>query len=319
MTARRGSDGLDPSYVKDVLRQLRLEERFITDQTAYCVIALFEQKDKGLRIHDIIEFMRSLGKKVAENTRESIRKSSIKRLMNHGLLVMNEDDPERPINSGETNYKLTDSLRDILGQRDSTKREGMIREWLSSHKQRVEVIAESKGEVQVRLPDGSVKTLSPGAHNQLIKAILEIFVPKYIKNPEVVYIGDARKKLLFVNQDLADKLGLFFDKHDKLPDVIVWSSAKSALYVIESVTSGGPVEESRRKEINDIINEKPKRMSTLVSRPDLQIGYVSAFPDRKTFARFSRMIAWGTDVWIASEPAGIIRYQYKGKTVYIEI
>jgi hypothetical protein len=99
--------------------------------------------------------------------------------MNHGLLVMNEDDPERPINSGETNYKLTDSLRDILGQRDSTKREGMIREWLSSHKQIVEVVAESKGEVQVRRPDGSVKTVVRKRSRRIINPFGFILASSY--------------------------------------------------------------------------------------------------------------------------------------------
>jgi len=311
---------LDPNYVKDVLRRLRLEERFITEQTASCVIALYERKGERLRIHDIIEFMRkSLGKTVAENTRESIRKSSMKRLVSHGLVIINEDNPARPVNSGLTNYKLTDDFRNILQVEDSTRRERMINQWLSSHVAVIPEIAESRNEVKIQFRDGSIKRLSPGAHNQLVKSIVEIFLVRYITDPEVVYIGDARKKLFYVNHELVNKLGLVLDEHDKLPDVMVWSSKRNALYVIESVTSGGVVEESRKEEINYIINEKPKRTLIHRGRPVLQIGFITAFPNRRTFTKFANVIAWGTDVWIASEPAGVIRYQYKGKTIYIEI
>jgi hypothetical protein len=124
---------------------------------------------------------------------------------------------------------------------------------------------------------------------------------------------------LYVDRDLAQVLGIIIDEHDKLPDVMVWSHKRNALFVVESVTSVGPVEEQRRNEINHVINEKPKKISPLKARKKIRIGFVSAFPNRSTFARFSKLIAWGTDVWIASEPEGIIRYQHSGKTIYIKI
>lgn len=84
--------------IAKILKQLDFDDRFNTEQTAICIISLFENYPKLLRIHDIIvHAKKKLHKEYAENTRESIRKGSLKRLVNHGLVISNKDDPKRPI------------------------------------------------------------------------------------------------------------------------------------------------------------------------------------------------------------------------------
>ena len=39
------------------------------------------------------------------------------------------------------------------------------------------------------------------------------------------------------------------------------------------------------------------------------VFYITAFLDRDTFRRFSKIIAWDTAVWIAREPEGLIKYE----------
>jgi len=39
------------------------------------------------------------------------------------------------------------------------------------------------------------------------------------------------------------------------------------------------------------------------------VEYFTAFPDRKTLRRFVEEIAWGTQVWIAAEPYGLIIFR----------
>jgi type II restriction enzyme len=158
--------------------------------------------------------------------------------------------------------------------------------------------------VTVTLPDGKKLELSAGAHNVLEKYIVEVLIRSQVKKPEIVYIGDTKKKMLYVNEKLVKKLGIVLDKHDKLPDVIVWSHASRRFFVIESVTNVGPVEESRKKEIDNVINKKTGK--------NYDIVYITAFLDRKTFARFAGIIANETYVWIASEPDQLIRYSKKG-------
>src|SRR3989344_9315055 len=106
---------------RKVLENLGLEKRFNTEQTAVCVGVLY-RLNKRLRIHDIIVGAKKLlSKSYAENTRESIRKLSMKKLVQAGLVIQNEDDPSRPINSGANNYVLDGKFKAVL-EAESSRR-----------------------------------------------------------------------------------------------------------------------------------------------------------------------------------------------------
>ena len=83
--------------------------------------------------------------------------------------------------------------------------------------------------------------------------------------------------------------------HDKMPDVVLYAEDKDWLYFIESVTSVGPMEPKRIKEIEE--------MTTGVKAGKI---YVTAFLDFKTFKQFSESLAWETEVWIADMPDHMI-------------
>ena len=80
-----------------------------------------------------------------------------------------------------------------------------------------------------------------------------------------------------------------------MPDVVLYSKDKNWIYFIESVTSVGPMDPKRIKEIEEMI-------------AGVHAGkvYVTAFLDFKTFKKFSEDLAWETEVWIADMPDHII-------------
>ena len=80
-----------------------------------------------------------------------------------------------------------------------------------------------------------------------------------------------------------------------MPDVVLYSEEKNWLYFIESVTSVGPMEPKRIKEIEE--------MTIGVTAGQI---YVTAFLDFKTFKKFSETLAWETEVWIADMPDHMI-------------
>ena len=83
--------------------------------------------------------------------------------------------------------------------------------------------------------------------------------------------------------------------HDKMRDGVLYSKEKNWLYFIESVTSVGPMEPKRIKEIEEMTE-------------GIRAGkiYVTAFLDFKTFKKFSETLAWETEVWIADMPDHMI-------------
>ena len=299
------------ALVQDTLRQLRFPERFNTEQTAHCVLAMADCAPRdslvlghtalreGARIHDMIEFARAeLGKDYAENTRESIRKSSCKQLVDHGLAVANPDDQNRSTNSGNWHYVLGEDFLAILDCADNPKRLKLIAKWLAGHRERMHYALEldAAHKHKAKLPEGVEITLSPGRHNALVKMILEVFLPRFVEGPRTLYVGDTRDKMRYVNEPLRFELGITLGVHEKLPDLLLYSEKQDRLFALEAVTSVGPITDLRRREIAELLGAAVK------------VVYVTAFPTKLEFKKFADQLAWGTVVWIAEEPEHIVRF-----------
>ena len=69
--------------------------------------------------------------------------------------------------------------------------------------------------------NGEDFTFSPGKHNQLQKAIIEEFAPRFALNSECLYVGDTTEKDLIKNVDKLRALGFEITLHDKMPDVVL--------------------------------------------------------------------------------------------------
>ena len=81
------------------------------------------------------------------------------------------------------------------------------------------------------------------------------------------------------------------------PDVVLYDETKNWLYLIEAVTTHGPIDQKR---IIDL-----EKMFENCSAGNV---YVTAFPDRPTFRKYIAEIAWETEVWISSEPDHMIHF-----------
>ena len=138
-------------------------------------------------------------------------------------------------------------------------------------------------------------TFSPGKHNQLQKAIIEEFAPRFAPNSECLYVGDTTEKDLVKQEEKLKKLGFEITLHDKMPDVVLYREDKDWIYFIESVTSVGPMDPKRIIEIGEMTKNVNAGMI-----------FVTAFLDFKTFKQFSESLAWETEVWIADMPEHMI-------------
>ena len=296
--------------VQEILRAVHFPERWITDQTAICLCALVNRTPRsgllpgkaclrdGARIRNILDFARrDLRKPVAENTRESYRKQSLKPLYEAGIIELHQTS----INDPNTFYTINADFERILGETRPTRCARLIKQWNATHHARLTTLKSRREADDVTIKIGELLLASsPGTHNQLTKKVCEIFAPAYIPGFEPVYISDTRNKMMYVNKELTSTLGLELDEHDKLPDIILYRHSMNIVYVVEVVTSVGPVSASRKQEISNI----------LTKRGPLTFGvvYATAFPDRQTFRRFVVDIAWETKVWIAAEQFGIIHF-----------
>ncbi|MGI0020111.1 MAG: BsuBI/PstI family type II restriction endonuclease [Nitrososphaera sp.] len=139
--------------------------------------------------------------------------------------------------------------------------------------------------IPVTLPDGRPVTLSSGGQNTLIKKIIEEFAPRFTKDGKVLYLGDTGNKTLVLEEEALGRLGIKIEPRGKIPDVIIHDTKNNWLFLIEAVTSHGPISGKRIEELQEIFKNAK---SGLV--------YVTAFLDRATMGNYLKEISWETEV-----------------------
>lgn len=148
-----------------------------------------------------------------------------------------------------------------------------------------------------KLPDGQFFYHPRYRWCLLIKAVIEQFCPAFAPGGVVLYIGDAENKFVHLETSGLAALGVTLDSAAKIPDVIVHYVAKNWLLLIEAVTSAGPVDGKRRKELKELFSGC---MAGLV--------FVTAFENRRSMQSFVSQIAWESEVWIADDPDHMIHF-----------
>jgi hypothetical protein len=128
-------------------------------------------------------------------------------------------------------------------------------------------------------------------------AIVEEFAPRFAPGAYLLYLGDTAHKTLHIETEMLEKLNIPVTKHDKLPDVVLYDAKKNWLFLIEAVTSHGPLSPKRQFELELILKDCPA-----------ELVFVSAFPDGKEFRKHVVNIAWESEVWLADSPDHLIHF-----------
>jgi hypothetical protein len=151
--------------------------------------------------------------------------------------------------------------------------------------------------VKLDLPAGATIELSPGKHNALQVAVVEELGPRFAPGAKLLYLGDTAKKHVVCAADELSRLSIGITEHDKLPDIVLYDAGKNWLFLIEAVTTHGPVNPKRHAEIE----------AMLAGCPAERI-YVTAFLDKADFRKYAADIAWETEVWIADTPDHMVHF-----------
>ncbi len=113
----------------------------------------------------------------------------------------------------------------------------------------------------------------------------------------MLYLGDTADKRLVIETELLDQLSIPEMNHDKLPDVVLYDSQRNWSFLIEAVTTHGPVSPKRHAELEAALK-------------DCSAGrvYVTAFMDFAAFKKYASDIVWESEVWIADFPDHMIHF-----------
>ena len=291
-----------------ILAQLGLPRAQQNERSALSLLALLDlspskkwnqASDLLIGITPIMDWAKEHYKTAyAPNTRETFRRQTMHQFMSCGIALYNPDEPARATNSPNAVYQVEPATLALLKTFGSKAWKANLAEWLLTRETLSARYAKARDleRIPVRISRGNRIELSPGAHSKLIMAIVEEFAPRFAPGSTLIYAGDTGNKWGYFDEALLKSLGTTnIDSHGKMPDVILYRPDRDWLYLIEAVTSHGPMNGQRHEELARIFSS---------SRPGLV--YVSAFPDGPTYKKYSLDIAWDTEIWVADSPTHMI-------------
>lgn len=293
---------LSTDHIRNILTDLCFPQKNITETTCVSVLALFDTTPRttlikgktclaeGARITDILEFARTdLHINYAENTRETIRKHSLKYLIDFGLVLVNADNPNRPTNSGLTNYTLVSGFRLLLTLYVTNpvlyeqQKDAFINHDLLARREQLNIIRDTNF-INITVPQTQkILSLSPGDHNLIQAIIIHELFPTFYSSPSLIYVGDTKNKDLFFDVKLTSYINLTIDTHQKLPDVIGFDDKQKRVMIFEAVASSGPIDILRKKELENIFSLCP-----------YPIDFYSVFLTPSMFQKFAATLAPGS-------------------------
>ena len=301
---------------REILKALGMPKAQYNDRSGWVFLALANIQPDGLWSNakspllptvDIMQFIREHYRQdYKPNSRETIRRQTLHQFEQARIVDRNRDDSSRPTNSKDNNYSLNESILGILREYPTGEWKKKVEDYrqnLTSLKDLYEKNLD-KEKIPITLFDGKEISLSPGKHNQLHADIIHEFCSRFIgKSGRLLYIGDTASsrneggKFMILESKFLESIGVPPMSHDKLPDIVVFDEKRNWLFLIEAVTSHGPVSPKRWVELEEALaNCKVGRV------------YVTAFPNRVEFRKNAADIAWETEVWIADNPDHMIHF-----------
>ena len=259
-------------------------------------------EDGFTRTRDIIAFENEyLGEDISSGSYDDIRRQDLKLLVEAGIIVNSSSTEEQATNNPSRGYGLSTSFANLLHSFGSSRWEILLNEFRKETKSLKEELERRRDlqTVPVTLPNGKTIVLSYGEHNDLQKAIIEVFLPLFGFGAEVLYVGDTKDKFLHLEKAELEKIKFFTLEHEELPDVVAFSREKNLLYLIEAYHSTGEWDEIRVRKVKRKLEE---------SGCTANVVFFTAFENKNIFKQKAKDIAWETEVWIADSPEHLVHF-----------
>lgn len=254
----------------------------------------------SLGTREIIKYWnKHFNENVSESSYDDIRRKDLKLIVLAGIIHASAANPTAAQNDGTRRFALNPEYSALIKAFGSENWENDVKQFLTHKITLKQQLSDHRNlnKIPIVLPLGKKLDFSPGKHNELQKAIIEEFLPRYGYGAEVLYVGDTANKFLHLESNRLHELNFFELSDGKLPDIVAYSHSKNWLYLIEAVHSSGVISPTRLLELKK-----------LTEPCQADIIFITAFLNRDTFRKFTADIAWETEVWIADAPDHIIHF-----------
>jgi hypothetical protein len=191
------------------------------DLCAYTLLALANVAKEGgwtkatnefIRIHDVLVFTKNeFGVEYAENSRETFRKQAMHPFRTAAII----EDNGKATNSPNYKYHLTDEAVGLIQKYSTSEWANALADFQATHDSLIQKYASKKEVTKMPITIDDVEySLSAGKHNELQKAIIDEFKPRFAPNSRGLYLGDTQKNICLKMHSCWKRLVL------KLPNMI---------------------------------------------------------------------------------------------------
>ena len=166
--------------------------------------------------------------------------------------------------------------------------------------------------VLVTFPSGETRKMAPGPSSFISKAVIEDFTALFFKQPGVIFLSESKNQVVARDDSLAKSIGLNIQADKNLPDIVLadLGPPHPLLVFVEVVATDGPISVQRKEALTTLARK--------AGFPAEHVAFVTAYLDRSggAFKKTIDSLAWGTFVWLASEPENLLRlYQGQAESV----
>lgn len=252
------------------------------------------------RSKDIISFVnKHYGENISNGSYDDIRRKNLDFLVASGLVLRSPAKPGANMNDSTRGYAVNPDVAGVFRKFGSPAWKKALASFRNAFPRLDETLMRKRDQKKfpVKLPKGRIIELMAGSHNEIQRQIIEEFLPRFVPGAEVLYIGDASQKTVFIEKERLQELNFFELAHDRLPDIVAYDPKRGWIFLIEAVHSSNPVSHLRHLQLEQ-----------LTAKCTAGVVFVSAFQDRKTFAKWLGEVSWETEVWLVESPDHMIHF-----------
>lgn len=270
--------------------------------SAWSDAAVWELSDHALTSREAIEFWNShYGENISSGSYDDVRRIEFVCLREAAIAISSAGDPGANLNSPTRRWAIAPAAGDLLREYGRSDWPVAVCAFIAKHGTLQDRVnrgrARSASQVDITLSDGSLVLLDSGPHNAIQKSVVEQFLPRFAPDAKILYIGDARKKIVHLDKHRLSELGFFEMAKGRLPDIVAVDDQRRWILLIEAVHSSNPMEHLRHLEL--------ERLTQGCTYPRV---YVSAFATMGVLRRWLKDVAWETEVWVAEHPDHLIHF-----------
>ncbi|MEM1391846.1 MAG: hypothetical protein AAF757_03870 [Cyanobacteria bacterium P01_D01_bin.116] len=136
----------------------------------------------ALRTRDIIRYWNNhFDENVSDSSYDDIRRKDLKLIVLAGIINSSSANKNAARNDGTRSYALNTEYIDLIKKFGDLNWEQEVENFLSNRETLEEQLSETRDIeiIPVILPSGQTLEFSPGKHNELQKAIIELFLSRY--------------------------------------------------------------------------------------------------------------------------------------------